>query len=136
MSDQEPSIIALKNAVAAKREAETAFIESPVRQSKCNGRVERAIHNWRDQYRTLRHFLEHRMDTKLNEGSALSTWLVTWSAEVINKFRIQPSGRTSYELMTSHRCNHVIVGFGEQVFFQHVEARKDDCKKDVGFSLE
>ena len=76
------------------------------------------------------------MDTKLNEGSALSTWLVTWSAEVINKFRIQPSGRASYELMTSHRCNHIIVGFGEKVFFQHVEARKDDYKKEVGVFLE
>ena len=132
MSDQEPSIIALKNAIAVQRDAETAFVESPVRQSKCNGLVERAIRNWRDQYRTLRHFLEHRMGEKLKEGSALSTWLVTWAAEIINKYRIQSSGRTAYEQLTSRRCNHVVLGFGEKVFFQHTEAKKDDYRKDVG----
>ena len=52
-SDQEPAILALKDALALERKAETAFIESPVRESKCNGLVERAIRNWRDQYRTL-----------------------------------------------------------------------------------
>ena len=56
MSDREPQMLALKNAIAAKRTAEIAFVESPVRQSKCNGLVERAIRNWRDQYQTLRHF--------------------------------------------------------------------------------
>ena len=38
-SDQEESIMALKRAVAVTREAETAFIETPVRQSKCNGKM-------------------------------------------------------------------------------------------------
>ena len=132
MSDQEPSIIALKNAVAVQRNAETAFVASPVGQSKCNGLVERAIRNWRDQHRTLRHFLEHRMNEKVKEGSALSTWLVTWSAEIINKYRVQSSGRTAYEQLTSRRCNHIVLGFGEKVFFQHTEAKKDDHRKDVG----
>ena len=42
-SDQEPAMIALKQAVAIKRKAETPLIESPVRESKSNGRIERAI---------------------------------------------------------------------------------------------
>ena len=85
-SDQEAAILALKNTLALERKAETSLIENPVRESKCNGLVERAIRNWRDQYRTLRHFLEHRMKSKILENSALSTWLVTWAADVINKF--------------------------------------------------
>ena len=36
-TDKEPSFIALKKAVAVKRKSETAFIESPVRESKSNG---------------------------------------------------------------------------------------------------
>ena len=135
MSDQEPSIVALKDAVAVRRTGETAFVESPVRQSKCNSLVERAIRNWRDQYRTLRHFLEHRMGAKLREGDALSSWLVVWAAEVINKYRVQASGRTAYELMTNHRCKRTVVGFGEKVYFQHVVAGKDDYRKDVGIFL-
>ena len=51
-SDQEPSILAFQEAIALRRKAETALIESPVRESKSNGLVERAVRNWRDQYRT------------------------------------------------------------------------------------
>ena len=44
-SDNEASILALKMAIAVKREAETAMIESPVRESKSNGNVERSVRN-------------------------------------------------------------------------------------------
>ena len=39
-SDQEPAMINLKQAIAVKRKAETLLIESPVRESKSNGRIE------------------------------------------------------------------------------------------------
>ena len=134
-SDQWPAILALKNVLAQLRKAETASIESPVRESKSNGLVERAIRNWRDQYRTLRHFLEYRMNAKMADNSSLSTWLVTWAADVINKFCIQPSGRTAFELMTNHKCRHLIVGFGEKVYFQHSKTLKNEYRKGVGVFL-
>ena len=42
-SDQEESIMALKRAVAIKRQAETVLIESSVRDSQANGSAERAV---------------------------------------------------------------------------------------------
>ena len=42
-SDQEDSIVALKRAIAVKRQAETVFLESPVRDSRANGGAERAV---------------------------------------------------------------------------------------------
>ena len=42
-SDQEESMLALKKAVAVTRRAETCPIESPVRESKANGLMERLI---------------------------------------------------------------------------------------------
>ena len=81
-SDQEPSLIAFKEAVAVKRKSETAFIESAVRESKSNVLVERAIRNWRDQYRTLRHQLETWTKERVPRGEALSSLLVTWAADV------------------------------------------------------
>ena len=42
-SDQEPSILALKKAVAAERVGETVPIEPPVRASKSNGMMENAV---------------------------------------------------------------------------------------------
>ena len=47
-SDQEPSILALKKAVAAERVGETVPIESPVRASKSNGMMENAIEIWQE----------------------------------------------------------------------------------------
>ena len=134
-SDNEVSIIALKTAIAVRRKAETALIESPVRESQSNGHVERAVRTWRDQYRTMRHYVEHRMKKTVPNGSPLSTWLVTWAADVINKFRVQDNGRTAYELTTQHNCKHMVVGVSEKVHFQHTRVDKNQYKKDVGMFL-
>ena len=53
------------------------------------------------------------MKTKIANESPLSTWLVTWAADVINIFRVQDNGRTAFELMTQQKCKHDIVGFAE-----------------------
>ena len=88
-SDQEKSLLAFKDAVVMRRKAETSLVESPVRESKSNGLVERAIRSWRDQYRTLRHQLEQRMKEPMPPGGALNSWLVTWAVNAINKYRVQ-----------------------------------------------
>ena len=48
-TDQEPSIVALKRAVAAARTGETVPIESPVRASKNNGMTESAVGIWQGE---------------------------------------------------------------------------------------
>ena len=85
----------LKRALAVKRQAETAMVESPVRESKSNGRIERAIRTWRDQFRTLRHQYERRMKIKMENNGVLSSWLASWAAEVLNRYKVQDSGRTA-----------------------------------------
>ena len=75
-SDQEPAILELKNQVAIKRQAQTNMIESPVRESKSNGSVERAIKTWQAQFRTIRHFFESRIGCKLKKGYASHDELV------------------------------------------------------------
>ena len=118
-SDQERSIVTCKKGVALKRGgAPTALIESPIRESKSNGEVESAVRRWRNQFKTLRHHLEHRIKRKVPKDSPLMSWLSTWAAEVICKFKVQSSGRTTHELATGHKCRHLIVGFGEKVHFK------------------
>ena len=134
-SDNEASKLAFKNALAVKRQAETALIESPVRESKANSHVERAIRTWRDQYRTLRSYTEHRLNAKITKESAVNSWLVAWAADVLNRFKVQANGRTSYEMMTQHRCRHKVVAFGEKIFSQHTKNAKTEYRKDVGIFL-
>ena len=61
-SDQGPSILALKKAVAAERVGETLPIESPVSASKSNGRMGNAVKIWQEQLRTIKHDIESRFN--------------------------------------------------------------------------
>ena len=117
-SDQEPAILSLKRAIAIRRRAETPLVESPVRGSKSNGKIERAIRRWQGQFRTLRHHLEERLGIKIENSSALIEWLIVWTADILIKYAIHPNGRTSYEMYSQHACRHMVLGFGEKVNFQ------------------
>ena len=131
-SDNEPSILALKDAVALARKGETSLVESPVRESKSNAHVERAIRSWRDQFRTLRHYSERRFGKPIPREHPLTSWLVSWSAEALNRYKVRSSGRTAHEMATLHKVRHKVVAFGEKVYFQHTFVGKEDDRKDVG----
>lgn len=117
-SDQEPAMISLKQGIAIRRKAETPMIESPVRESKSNGRIERAIRKWQAQFRTIRHHLESRLRTSLDNQCALVEWMIVWVADMLSKFKVHENGKTNYEMNTQHKCKHKIIGFGEKVYFQ------------------
>ena len=53
-SDGEPAMKAVVEAVALARKAETAIIQPPKRESKCNGAAARAVRTWRGQLITLK----------------------------------------------------------------------------------
>ena len=122
--------MALKKSVAIMRQAPTVSIETPVRDSQANGNAERAVRTWAAQMRTMRHHLEHRLQHKIPIFSALMTWLVSWSAEVICRYRIQANGRTSYENITGHKGLQPIAIFGERVMFKFTTDKNNRRKME------
>ena len=46
------------------------------------------------------------------------TWLVSWAADVIFRYKVHTNGRTSYEWITGHRCNQAVAGFAEKINFK------------------
>ena len=114
-SDQEPSILALKRAVAAARSGQTVPIESPVRSSKSNGKMEGAIGIWQGQIRTIKHFTEEKLKKRIEVDGVMYSWLVPFCADIMNKYKIGPDGRTAYEKITGHKCRQVAIGFAEIV---------------------
>ena len=136
-SDQEDSIVALKRDIAVKRQAETVFLESPVRDSRANGSAERAVRTWAAQVRTLRHHLESKIGIKIPRSSALMSWLVAWAADVLNRYRVRSSGRTSYETISGHKGLQAIAMFGEKVMFKHTtdkaKRNKMESEWDTGY---
>ena len=133
-SDQEESIIALKKAVAIMRQAPTVNIESPVRDSQANGNAERAVRTWAAQLRTMRHHMEFRMQSKIPIHCPLMTWLVSWAAEVICRYRVQANGRTSYENVTGHKGLQPIAIFGEKVMFRFTPDKTHRKKMESDWS--
>ena len=67
-SDQEPSIVALENAIAAARDGETVPIESPVRASKSNGMMKNAVKIWQGQLKTIKHYVESSIGKVVEPG--------------------------------------------------------------------
>ena len=57
-SDQEPAIVSLRRAIGATRTGATVPLNSPVRCSKSNGRIENAVKRFQGQLRVLKHFFE------------------------------------------------------------------------------
>ena len=66
----------------------------------------------------MRHHLEARIGKKVPQNSAVISWLATYAADAMNRYKVQRNGRTNYEITTSHRCRQTVCGFGEKVMFR------------------
>ena len=102
-SDGELAIMALVRAIAFARSAETPIIQSPARESRCNGAVERAVRTWRNQVVSMKDFLQTQIKAELGADSVVLAWLINYAAEVMNHDKIQHNGRTAYEMVTCHK---------------------------------
>ena len=68
--------------------------------------------------RTLKHFFESKVKRQLKVEHAMYSWLIAWTAEVMNKYKVRKHGKTSYEIITKHECRHQVFWRGERVLWQ------------------
>ena len=134
-SDQGADIVLLKKAVSIKRQAETTMVESPVRASKANGQIERAIKTWQGQFRTLRLQLEDRIGCKLSKGSPLMSWLVNFAADVLCRHKVHDNGLTNYEMVTGHRFKQATCGFAEKVHYKINTDKNQKSKMETEWGI-
>ena len=64
------------------------------------------------------------------KGSPLMSWLVTYAAEVMNKYKVRADGRTAYEKITGHKWKPQAIGFAEEVDFILETDKKNMHKGD------
>ena len=62
------------------------------------------------------------------------SWLVSWAADVIFRYKVHSTGRTSYEWITGHRCNQPVAGFGEKVNFKFTTDKNNRNKMNSEWS--
>ena len=68
-SDSEASVMAVKRTIAEWRSAPTPMLETPVRESMCNGKMERAVRTVQGQLRTLKFALEENIGVNIEATS-------------------------------------------------------------------
>ena len=71
---QAPELKELRRQVSLRRSAPTVPIDVPVRESKANGAVERAVKTWQGQFRTLKSHLEHSIGKQLDKKHPIFQW--------------------------------------------------------------
>ena len=129
-SDGEASIVALKKMIAGRREAPSTLIETPVRESKCNGAMEVRVKTWQSQFRTMMIDLRKCIGQKVPLLSNATSWLVWWAATVLNKYKLDKAGRTPFQRISGVRQRRPIAKFGEKVLYM------TNGKRDPGLKAE
>ena len=116
-SDGENAIKALKN--SAKRESDVEIImeESPSYDSKSNGEIEQTNQIVQGQFRTFKDALESRYETRIDGSHQCVPWLMTHSAETINRFQIGSDGRTALIRSRGKSFRRPIAEFGECILY-------------------
>ena len=150
-SDQEPSILALIEAVKRekgeavevtgkemkKRKGELQIIaeESPVGEHQSNGEVENAIKSVQSQMRTMRLALQARYKSKIRTDHPIMPWLVHHAAILIDICRVGNDGRTPYERKKGKKFIRALPEIGECIWYlrpQSVGKDKLDTRWESG----
>ena len=116
-SDNEPAILALKDAVRKECDAEIILEEAPVGDHRANGLVENAVKNVQGQFRVLKDALESRHGRRLEGGHQAAPWLVMHAASVINRGRKDEEGFSAYRRWKGREFNKPVAEFGECVLY-------------------
>ena len=83
-SDQEPSLMSLKDAVKSVARVDIVMEESPDYESRSNGEVEKAIQMAQGQFRTMKDRLESRYGQRIGGEHPCIPWLIAHSSDTIN----------------------------------------------------
>ena len=95
-TDQEPSIMELKDSIIRIRGEEAIPEESPVQDSRSNGFIERAVQTVQGQIRTLKSAVESRLDQEVADDHPALPWMVMHASSVINRYQRDFNGATAY----------------------------------------
>ena len=95
--------------------------------------MERAIKTVQGQYRTPLCQLVDKLGTRVKDNYEMIQWLAYWVSMTLNRYKVHPTGKTSFEMATGHSCRRPITTFGEKVLWKkNTKPRRD--KGDSEFS--
>jgi len=116
--DGEPARKHIQEEVHRRRSEETILENSPVGDSRSNGKAERAVQSIVGLVRTLKNALENRTGLKFTCDHSVIPWLVEHASDIYNKFHVGGDGKTSYERWKGKPWCKDTLEFGELVHYK------------------
>ena len=138
MCDQEKAIGAMIQASMDQLSGSATWVgavreNSAVGESQSNGKAEAAVQCVEDQLRVMKAALESRISARIPSQHPVMKWLVEYSAVVLNKYSVNPSGHTAYHNLHGKKVSERIVEFGEVVL--HYVPKKRRHKLDMRWAM-
>ena len=99
-SDQEPAILALKQAVRETMRTVEFLMEkkSPVEEHRSNGTIEVTVREVQKHVRVMRSALEERIKCKVPSRHPILAFPVEDAGRLVSRYQVGRYGRTAYEL--------------------------------------
>ena len=116
-TDQEESILTLKDSVKRDWSGEIVEEESPVKESQSNGHAENTNQQVQGLIRTHRDALESRYEINLTGKSVILPWIVKHAAASLTRFIIGKDGRSALQRLKGQRCRQDQGYIGECVMY-------------------
>ena len=120
-SDGENAIVSLLERIGELRQAEIIFQQSPVSDSRANGRAERAVQKIQKKARVLKLATEEHLEIRLAVDHPAFALLVEHAADVLNKTEVASDGRTPWERLKTRAYTGLMFEFGTEVFLRAAE---------------
>jgi len=116
-SDNEPSILLLKDLVRKETDVEIIMEETPVGDHQANGMIENAIKNIQGQFRALKDALESRLGARIDGDHVAIPWLVMHAGSVMCRRRVDREGFTPFRRWKGRPFARPVAEFGENVWY-------------------
>ena len=137
-TDNERSILALKEAVIREKPVTIIPEESPVKESQSNGEVENAVKQVQAKVRTLRLAIESRYNISLKRDDCSIPWMIKHAADMIRRMLVGKDGRTAYERIKGKKFKGELIEFGEVIWYMKPGTKgvnKFDSRWETGIWL-
>ncbi len=125
-SDNEPAILALKEAVIRETDVEIVTEEVPVADHPANGLVEYAIKNVQGQLRVIKDALESRQGRRIDGEHPVVPWMVMHATSVVNRSRKDNEGFSAYRRWKGREFTKPVAEFGECVLYAPAASPRKD----------
>ena len=138
-SGQERALVTVVEAIQERRRGQTIPMGAAQGEPQSN-EVESWIRRAKEQVRTLKLNLEANIEQQITVYHPAWPWLLEWSCQVINRFRILEDGRTGSERIRGKNSHKQVCCFGETVLYLPIklgghERPNMDPKFDEGIWL-